>query len=66
MKFISRKFILMTLLFVAAQVFKWNGKIDDLWWFAASVVGTFGYSALQLYFRSKAQAGSPDPIGGEK
>ena len=43
----------MTSLFVMAQVYKGQGKIQDVWWFAASIVGTFGYAALQLYFRNK-------------
>ena len=36
-----------------AQIYKGQGKIQDVWWFVASVVGTFGFAALQLYFRNK-------------
>jgi hypothetical protein len=45
----------MTAFFVMAQIYKWQGKIGDIWWFAASVVGTFGYAALELYFRHKGK-----------
>jgi len=36
-----------------AQIFMWQQKISPPWWFAASVVGTFGWAALELYFRYK-------------
>lgn len=43
----------MTALFVMAQVYKGKGIIQDVWWFAASAFGTFGYAVLELYFRNK-------------
>ena len=49
-KFFQRKFILMTALFVMAQIFKWQGKIGGWEWFAASAVGVFGFAVLRLYF----------------
>jgi hypothetical protein len=52
-KWNSRKLWLMTALFVMAQVYKGKGIIQDVWWFAASAFGTFGYAVLELYFRNK-------------
>jgi hypothetical protein len=52
-KFFSRKFLLMTALFVLAQIMKWQGKIGDWAWLAASVLGVFGFAALRLYFERK-------------
>ena len=49
-KFFERKFILMTALFVMAQIMKWQGKIGDWVWIAASIFGVFGFAALRLYF----------------
>ena len=52
-KWNSRKLFLMTLLFIMAQILKWQNKIGDWPWLAASIIGTFGYAALELYFRNK-------------
>ena len=52
-KYSSRKFILLTALFIMAQIFMWQKKIESVWWFTASVVGTFGWAALELHFRHK-------------
>jgi len=52
-KYLSRKFILLTALFIMAQIFMWQQKIEAVWWFTASCVGTFGWAALELYFRNK-------------
>lgn len=52
-KFFQRKFILMTALFFVAQIMKWMGKIGDIPWLAASILGVFGFAALRLYFERK-------------
>jgi len=52
-KYFSRKFILLTFLFFSAQALKWADKISDWAWLVASFVGTFGWAALELYFRYK-------------
>jgi len=65
LKITSRKFLLSIALFVMAQYLKLHGKIGDWAWLAASIVATFGYSALKLYFGWKDKSGASDP-GGEK
>lgn len=64
-KYVSRKFLLLTAFFVVAQIMKWQGKIGDWAWIGASIVGTFGWAALELYFRYKNN-GKIIPDGEEK
>ena len=52
-KYFSRKFLLLTALFLIAQFYKGFGIIADWAWLAASAIGTFGYAALKLYFNKK-------------
>ncbi len=52
-KYISRKFLLLTALFVMAQYLKYCGTIADWAWLGASAIGTFGWAALELWFRYK-------------
>ncbi len=52
-KFFERKFILLTALFIMAQVCKWNGKIGDTAWLVASCIGVFGFVVIRLWFNNK-------------
>jgi hypothetical protein len=62
-KFTSRKFLLLTAFFIMAQHLKHDNKISDTAWLAASIIGTFGWAALELYFRYKCGC---KPDGGDK
>jgi hypothetical protein len=55
MKFLSRKFLLLTAMFIVTQILKFMGKIGDWPWIAATIVSIFGFAALQLYFKSKGK-----------
>jgi len=49
-KWKSRKFIysgiLGTAFFVCAQILKFGSKIEDVWWFFASIGAVVGYAAV--------------------
>jgi uncharacterized membrane protein len=50
-KWISRKFLLLTALFVLAQVLKFKGIIGDTAWLVGSTVGVFGFAALNAWMQ---------------
>jgi len=52
-KYLSRKFILMTLLFLEAAILKYQGKIGDYAWLVASLVGVFGYVVVRAWLQTK-------------
>ena len=52
-KFLSRKFILMSLLFLEAGILKFQGKIGDYAWLIASLVGVFGFVVVRAWLQSK-------------
>ncbi|MDD5010186.1 MAG: hypothetical protein PHC68_17515 [Syntrophorhabdaceae bacterium] len=52
-KFFQRKFLLMTAIFIMAQIMKWQGKIGDIPWIVASALGVFGFAVIRLYFERK-------------
>jgi hypothetical protein len=59
-KWTSRKFILMTALFIMAQIFKWNGKIGDTAWIIASGIGTFGLIVVLAFLQYKKVYDKPE------
>jgi len=61
-KWFSRKFILLTLLFIEAFILKFNGKIGDTSWLIASIVGVFGFVAVVAFLQYK---GVYDKQGGK-
>lgn len=54
-KFFERKFMLLTALFVMAQIYKCLGKIGDTAWLAASCIGVFGFVVIRLWFKQKGE-----------
>lgn len=58
-KWTSRKFLLMTLLFIEAGLFKWQGKIGDTAWIIASAIGTFGLVVVLAWLQYKGVYNKP-------
>lgn len=48
-KWTSRKFLLLTALFVTAQILKWQGKVGDTAWLIASAIGVFGFAVINAW-----------------
>ena len=59
-KWNSVKLFLGLLLFVEAGIFKYQGKIGDNTWLAASVVGTFGIAVIRAWLKNKGMNGNPE------
>jgi len=49
----SRKFLLMTALFIEAGFFKLFGIVSDTAWLIASAIGTFGFIVVQAWLNNK-------------
>jgi hypothetical protein len=50
-KWTSRKFLLLTALFISAQILKYRGTIGDTAWLIGSTVGVFGFAALNAWMQ---------------
>lgn len=50
-KWFSRKFLLLTALFVMAQILKFKGYIGDTAWLMGSAIGVFGFAALNAWMQ---------------
>jgi hypothetical protein len=59
-KWASRKFLLMTALFIEAGIFKYQGKIGDTAWLIASAVGVFGLVVVLAWLQEKGVYNRPD------
>jgi hypothetical protein len=59
-KWFSRKFLLLTFLFLEAGIFKYQGKIGDTIWLVASAVGVFGFAVIDAWLMSNGTYKKPD------
>lgn len=48
-KWYSRKFLLMTALFISSQILMWFEKIPSLYWLLGSTIGTFGFIVVRAW-----------------